>query len=72
MRSERTSNNVKEQSQSLNLRVLGSGGSVSIPRPFCGCKNCRRAREEMKGNLLGQHYSLEVVEENWVLLVFGK
>lgn len=30
----------------MKLIILGSGGSVSIPRPFCNCKNCEKARRE--------------------------
>lgn len=28
----------------MKLIILGSGGAVSIPRPFCNCKNCSKAR----------------------------
>jgi len=24
--------------------ILGSGGAQSIPKPFCNCKNCSKAR----------------------------
>lgn len=30
----------------MKLIILGSGGSVSIPRPFCNCENCSKAREK--------------------------
>lgn len=29
----------------MKLIILGSGGSVSIPRPFCNCENCSKARK---------------------------
>lgn len=30
----------------LTLRVLGSGGNSPIPTPTCGCRICKRARED--------------------------
>ncbi len=30
----------------MKLVILGSGGSVSIPRPLCNCENCSKAREK--------------------------
>lgn len=28
----------------MNLTILGSGGAMPVPRPFCQCKICRKAR----------------------------
>lgn len=30
----------------MKLTILGSGGALAIPRPFCDCKVCRQARVE--------------------------
>lgn len=30
----------------MKLNILGSGGALSIPRPFCDCLNCNKAREK--------------------------
>jgi phosphoribosyl 1,2-cyclic phosphate phosphodiesterase len=35
----------------MKLEVLGSGGSVITPKPFCSCLSCREARKK------GIHYS---------------
>lgn len=38
--------NVSEKEESMKLKIIGSGGCVSMPKPCCSCRVCKEAREK--------------------------
>ncbi len=39
-------NLIRKKVEVMNIKIIGSGGCVSIPRPCCSCKVCKEAREK--------------------------
>jgi len=36
---------LRKRRKRMRVKIIGSGGCVSIPRPCCKCRVCKEARE---------------------------
>ncbi len=54
----------------MKLKILGSGGAMTVPRPFCDCPVCKQGR--LKGGEFKRNNSSFFIKDNHTLIDCGE